>query len=152
MSTGTIILIVVLVLVVLGLMALGAAMSRRRRHQRHHAQAEQLRDQAAAGAAGVDRSQTRAQEADVRAQEARREAERAEQEAARAHTGAAQHEAAVEDRVREADRVDPQVDHRSEGYRPESPGATEHHAASTGPVDEHGRPIDEGEPGTHPAT
>ena len=30
-------------------------------------------------------------------------------------------EATVEDRVREADRVDPDVDHRSEDYQPETP-------------------------------
>jgi hypothetical protein len=40
-------------------------------------------------------------------------------------------EATVEDRVREADRVDPDVDHRDESYQPEAPTATGRHSTES---------------------
>ena len=52
---------------------------------------------------------------------ARAEAARAEQDAAQAQQGVQVEEARVEDRVRAADDVDPDVDTRSDDYRPDDP-------------------------------
>ena len=57
-------------------------------------------------------------EAERTAETARQEARRAEQESAVAQRAAAQARAQQEDVVREADRVDPVVDHRAEDYQP----------------------------------
>ena len=59
-----------------------------------------------------------AHEAEVRAEAARLEAERARREADEASTALAQQEAVREDRLREADRLDPTVDHKADDYRP----------------------------------
>ena len=117
MSNEQIIWLVVAIVVVVALAGLAVAASRRRgtakaEHRRH--EAEQLREDAVAGASGLDSSR-------AQAQEARTEAQQAKARATQAERGAAMDEATVEDRVREADRVDPDVDHRAEDYEPEAP-------------------------------
>ena len=62
-----------------------------------------------------------AQEAEARAQQARAQAERAEAEAHEARTVHQVEEAEHEDRIREADRIDPQVDHKADDYSPRTP-------------------------------
>ena len=61
-------------------------------------------------------SPRQAQEAEARAQQARAQAERAEAEAHEARTVHQVEEAEHEDRIREADRIDPQVDHKADDY------------------------------------
>ena len=58
---------------------------------------------------------------------ARAEAARAEQAAAEANQGVTVEEARVEDRLRTADAVDPDVNTRTDDYRPTEPGT---HAAT----------------------
>ena len=67
-----------------------------------------------------------AKEAEARAERLRLEAERAQDSAAQARQGYDVEQARVEDRIREADRLDPDVDHRTRTYdevAPTAPGA-----------------------------
>ena len=120
-TTGWIILI--LVILVVAAAAAYAVMNNRRKGAKRE-EAMQLREEAAQTTASVDHSQREAQEAAARAEVARAEAARAEEEAARAQQGMQVEEARVEDRVRTADHIDPDVDTRSEDYRPEAPPTT----------------------------
>ena len=117
MSNEQIIWILVAIVVVVALVGVAMMASKRRgtakAEDRRH-EAEQLREDAVAGASGLDSSR-------AQAQEARTEAQQAKARATQAERGAAMDEATVEDRVREADRVDPDVDHRAEDYEPEAP-------------------------------
>jgi FtsZ-interacting cell division protein ZipA len=117
-ETSQIIWIVVAVVVVLAIVAVLAMMNRKRKQSRSEAarnRAGELRQDAASGAAGLETSRSDAHQA-------RAQADAAQARAAEAEERAAMEEAAVEDRVREADRVDPDLDHRSDDYRPEVPG------------------------------
>ena len=92
-----------------------------RRTEAKREEAERLREEAAAVHGAVEASRREAEEAAARAEVARAEAARAEQDAARAQQGVQVEEARVEDRVRAADSVDPDVDTGAEDYRPRSP-------------------------------
>jgi FtsZ-interacting cell division protein ZipA len=134
-ETSTIIWIVVAVVVVVVALAALGAMRRRRSTKTEAArkQAGALRQEAAGGAAGLQASQAEAQRARAEADAAAARAREAEQRAGMT-------EAQVEDRVREADRVDPDVDHRSDEYRPEFPAGTDDRRDVRGDVE--GRPAD----------
>jgi FtsZ-interacting cell division protein ZipA len=115
MSTiGWIVVAVVIVVVVLALLALWRAQHRRTLAAR----AQTLREEARSHAPEVGQNRLEAHEAQVRADAAHLEAERARRDAEAAKTALAQQEAADEDRIREADRLDPAVDHEADGYRP----------------------------------
>jgi hypothetical protein len=136
-STATIVLIIVIVLIVVALIGLAAWMSNKKKMEHRRAEAERIRQEAAAHEGGLQESQVRAREAEVEAEQARLQAQRAEEEAARAHQGVSQERALHEDKLREADRLDPNVDHRAEGYNPDT-RATETSAPAydeTGRVD-----------------
>lgn len=155
MSSEQIIWVLVAIVVVVALVAVALMASKRRgsakvEHRRH--EAEQLREDAVAGASGLTSSR-------AEAQEARAEAEAARARATQAERGAAMDEATVEDRVREADRVDPDVDHRSDDYRPETPGprgdattspTTEPTASRTAPPPRQSEPNPETDPDATP--
>jgi hypothetical protein len=121
MSSEQIIWVLVAIVVVAALVGVAMMASRRR----GTAKVEQLREDAVAGASGLTSSR-------AEAQEARAEAEAAQNRAAQAQQGAAMDEAVVEDRVREADRIDPDVDHQADDYRPETPTARGDAATSDG--------------------
>jgi hypothetical protein len=122
MDTSTIVWIVVGVLVLLALAALAVAAQRRRKERKlaeDRAEANRLRTEAhTASQQQVAGARVDAKEAEARAERARLEAERAREEAARAHQGLQVEEARTEDRLREADRLDPDVDHSSGDERP----------------------------------
>ena len=122
MSTATIVWIVVVVIVVIALAAIIAAVARRKRLESKRTTAQAIRQETAtSGAEDTARARVEAQEAQARAARARLEAERAEAEAAESHRGAQVEEAKYEDRLREADRVDPDVDHTRDDYQPLRP-------------------------------
>ena len=119
--------IIVLVVVVLLLVAAAVALMGRRKRRRlqlaeqHRAGArEELRD--------LHQHQAHADEAEQRAAAARAEAERAERAAREARETQQVQAARAEDKVREADRLDPRVDHKADDYQPGSdravPGET----------------------------
>lgn len=123
MDTDTVIWIVVAIVVALVVLGLVAALMGKRRKRQHEARAAELRQDAAARTPAVEEADVRAKEAQVEADRARYEAERAEARAQEAQQARVVEEAEVEDRLREADRLDPRVDTSSGDYRPQPPHA-----------------------------
>jgi FtsZ-interacting cell division protein ZipA len=120
MTSEQVIWLLVGIAVVAALVAVAIVVSKRRgtaktEHRRH--EAEQLREDAAAGASGLQANRAEAQEARV-------EADHAQARASEAERAVAMDEATVEDRVRDADRVDPDVDHTADDYHPEAPSTS----------------------------
>jgi FtsZ-interacting cell division protein ZipA len=126
MSTAQLIWLIVAIVVVLLIVALVAMMVRRRqaaqRAEQDRARAEQLRQDAVAGSTVVQDSDLEARQARLEAERLRLEAEKAQERAREAEQGVRVEEARQEDKLREADRVDPDVDHRADGYQPTPPG------------------------------
>lgn len=129
METSTILWIVVIALVLLLVVGLIVAAARRKATERRRTQAEEIRHEAAAGTGDVSDADIRAREAEAEAERARLQAQRAEKDAAGARRDLDVEHAQHEDRVREADRLDPDVDHRATDYqadadplRPDEPG------------------------------
>jgi FtsZ-interacting cell division protein ZipA len=117
------IIVIVIAVVVLG----GAAfLAQRKKRESEIAQAEAVRAQAADQARStLPDAQDRAAEAEAQAAEARASAERAEAEARAAQVEAAQVEAEHEAQVRDADRIDPRVDHKADDYEPQVAGTAD---------------------------
>jgi len=119
----TLIIVIVVVLVVA---AVAAFLVNKRNKDAKIAQAEELRSQAATQAqTTIAPAQQDAAEAQRRAEEARLQAERAEAEAREAQVAAQQVEAEHEAQVRDADRLDPRVDHRADDYSPQVAGSVD---------------------------
>jgi hypothetical protein len=112
--------IIVLALVVIVLIGMAGYLMNRKKAEQNRARARDLRLEASSGATVIPDAQVKAQEAEARAERARLEAERAEAEAALANSSLIAEQAQYEDRIREADRLDPDVDHRSSGYSPDT--------------------------------
>ncbi|MEO5662216.1 MAG: hypothetical protein ABIR39_02940 [Nocardioides sp.] len=119
MTTSQIVWTIVIVAALLLLIGLVVASMRKKNQDANRARAGQLREQADIQAAGLPDTQARADQAREQAERARLEAERAEEHAATVRAEAAQEQAAQEDRIRAADRLDPDVDHRAKDYSPE---------------------------------
>jgi cytoskeletal protein RodZ len=143
-TIGWIILVIVILVIVAGV---AYALMGNKRTAARRQEAETIRSEASENAAAVEAQRREAQEAAARAEVARAEAARAEQAAAEANQGVTVEEARVEDRLRTADRVDPDVDTRAEDYRPGETGTTggttyadpDDHTAT----DVTGRPLDD---------
>ena len=121
--TTTVIIIIVVVLVVA---AIAAFLINKRNKDAKIAHAEELRSQAASQAqTTIAPAQQDAAEAERKAEEARLQAERAAAEAREAQVAAQQVEAEHEAQVRDADRLDPRVDTRSDDYTPQVGGTTD---------------------------
>jgi len=119
----TLIIVIVVVLVVA---AVAAFLVNKRNKDAKIAQAEELRSQAASRAqTTIAPAQQDAAEAERKAEEARLQAERAETEAREAQVAAQQVEAEHEAQVRDADRLDPRVDHRADDYSPQVAGSVD---------------------------
>jgi FtsZ-interacting cell division protein ZipA len=119
-SAGTVWLIVAIIVIVL-VIALIVVMMNKRKTEQRRVEAEQLRAKASGEAPQVDESGRQAAEAAAEAERARVQAERAEAQAAEARQTHQMDEAGHEERLREADRIDPDVDHQADGYQPRSP-------------------------------
>jgi FtsZ-interacting cell division protein ZipA len=132
-TVGWIILIVVIAVIVIGV---AVALNGNRRTAAKREEAESLRAEAAERTASVEASRREAEEQAARAEVARAEAARAEEAALQAQQGVQVEEARVEDHVRAADRVDPDVDTRSDEYRPTTPapGTAAGSATATDPT------------------
>lgn len=116
----------VVVVVLIGAFVLLRVLNRRKAEQNRQ-RASGLRSEAAAHTGGLQQAEHRAREADHVAEGRRVEAEKAEAVAAEAHRDLAVEQAQVEDQVRLADRVDPDVDHRAKDYTPQSPTTATSH-------------------------
>jgi FtsZ-interacting cell division protein ZipA len=116
----TVIWIVVAVVVVLLILGLLVALMGKRRTEQRKGQAAELRQDARSRTPDLDEADVRAREAEVEAERARLEAQRAETRATEAEQARAAEQAGYEDRIREADRVDPAVDTGSSDYQPDT--------------------------------
>ena len=106
---------IVIALIVIG--ALASMISKRRTEQRR-TRAEELRAEASEKAGGLAESQRSADEARAKADLAAAEAERAREQAARAEQGHQVEQASYEGKLREADKLDPEVNTRAKDYEP----------------------------------
>lgn len=131
--SGTEVLIAVVIVVVVLLVVAGLLVSsRNRKRQQAREQAERLRADAAGVAAVQPEQAAQVREKEAAAAQARAEAERLEQEAHTTRTDYDMTRAQQEDAVREADRLDPDVDHRAADYRPSEPAPPTPAGAATG--------------------
>lgn len=110
--------VIVAVVVLAVVLAVVAMMSKRRAEQRR-VRAEELRREASAQASGLTESEREAEEARAKAELAKAEARKAEERAATAEQGHQVEQASYEDKLREADRLDPEVNHRAKDYEPD---------------------------------
>ncbi len=115
--------IILIVLAVILALALIASALRRKKDQAGRERASELRSEAAATAASTQVQEARAREAKAEADRARAQADRLEAHAAEQRTSYDMTRAHQEDRVREADRLDPDVDHHATEYQPDLNGA-----------------------------
>lgn len=121
MDNEQIIWIVVIALAALVLIGLIVAAMRKKSMEAKRSKAQELRQEAAGGAATLPDAHARAEQAAVQAEHKRFEAERAEQEAQAARTEVEQERARHEDQIRAADRLDPDVNHKAKDYTPQAP-------------------------------
>jgi flagellar biosynthesis/type III secretory pathway M-ring protein FliF/YscJ len=124
MSTTQIVWTIVVVVVVLVLLAVLAGLLRTRSSGHRRRKAEEIRTEASTQVADVQRSHHDASRAEADAQRARAQAEQAEARAGEARRAADQERAGYEDRLREADRIDPDVDHETVDYSSDTPPPT----------------------------
>lgn len=110
---------VIVIVVVLVIAAAVVSMTGKRRTEHRRGRAEELRQQAAGQASGLTESQRQAEERRAEAELAQAEASRAEERAATAEQGHQVEQAGYEDKLREADRLDPEVDHKAGQYEPD---------------------------------
>ena len=112
-----IVIAVVVVLAVVGLLVMAA---NKKKQEQRRTQAGELRTDAHAQSASVLDADRQARDAEAEAARARAEAEAAERQAAEAGRARDMERATHEDQIREADRIDPDVDHRSDDYVPDA--------------------------------
>ena len=118
--------LIIIIVILLVVLAAAFAVIRQRNQQANITRADQLRHEAAGQArTTIPPAQERAAQAEAEAAEARARAEQAEAEAREAQLAAQQAEAAHEGQIRAADRLDPRVDERADGYAPQVPGTVD---------------------------
>jgi FtsZ-interacting cell division protein ZipA len=122
--------IILIVLAVILAIALIATAIKRKREQVGRERASELRSDAAATAATTQVQEARAREAQAEAAKVRAQADELEAHAQEQRTSYDMTRAQQEDSLREADRVDPDVDHRSSEYQPDLNGTPEHRSAT----------------------
>ena len=155
-----------IVIAIIAVIAVAAGLAYRSTSQKSKegaiAQAEQLRETAQVEAGSdLPVAQSHLADAEAKAEVARELADQAEAEAQEARIQAGHIEAAREDQLREADRLDPRVDHSADDYQPQVPptGTSEPtevaeptaHAEPTEPT-EPALPTEPTEPGPGPST
>jgi FtsZ-interacting cell division protein ZipA len=111
--------IIIVILVALLVLGLALMLLSKKRKERHLEEAHEHRAAAREEISDVTQRKQEAAAAQARAEEARLEAERSEQAARQSQTEAQQREAQVEERLRTADKLDPNVDHKSDDYAPD---------------------------------
>jgi FtsZ-interacting cell division protein ZipA len=116
------IIVVLIVIAVLLLVGLAWTATRRKQEQLGRQRADELRSEAAETAAAHPVQEARAREAEAEAERARARADQLDAQAHEERTAFDQSRAHQEDRLREADRVDPDVNHESDGYAPDLDG------------------------------
>lgn len=115
------ILIIVIAVAVIAVLAVVAVVVTKQQADSRRARAEQLRVEATTQTPVLDEAEARAQEAEARADDARAIAARARARAEEARQEVEMDQAHQEHTLREADRIDPDVNHRADGYSPTTP-------------------------------
>lgn len=131
METETVVWIVVAVVLALLLLGLLAALMSKRKTEHRKTEAAELRQDAHARTPELDQADVRARAAQVEADQARLNAQQAEAQAVEAEQSRAAEQATYEDRIREADRLDPTVDTDSPEYQPDTRYPVDGDAAPT---------------------
>ncbi len=126
------IIIILIVLAVLLAAALVWSAMKRKKDQVGRERASELRSEAATSAAAKQEQEARAREAEAEAERVRAQADKLEAQAQEQRTSYDMTQARQENAVREADRVDPDVDHRSKEYAPDLDGTPGHRAPEAG--------------------
>ena len=117
------VIIILIVLAVLLAAALICTAMKRKKNEVARQRAGELRSEAATSAVAKQEQEARAREAEAEAERARAQADKLDARAQSERTSYDQTRAVQEDRLREADRLDPDVDHRDPNYTPGA-GAT----------------------------
>jgi len=117
------VIIILIVLAVLLAAALIYTAMKRKKNEVARQRAGELRSEAATSAVAKQEQEARAREAEAEAERARAQADKLDARAQSERTSYDQTRATQEDRLREADRLDPDVDHRDPNYTPGA-GAT----------------------------
>jgi hypothetical protein len=91
---------------------------KRKKNEVARQRAGELRSEAATSAVAKQEQEARAREAAAEAERARAQADKLDARAQAERTSYDQTRAVQEDRLREADRLDPDVDHRDPDYQP----------------------------------
>src|ERR1700754_4731316 len=112
------IVVVLIVVAVLRVGALAGSATQRKRDQLGRQRADELRSEAAATAADHPVQEARAREAEAQAEQARARADQLAAQADEERTSYDMSRAQQEEHLREADKVDPDVDHQSTDYAP----------------------------------
>jgi FtsZ-interacting cell division protein ZipA len=142
MDTTQVIILVVVVLIVLALLAFLLKRMKQQKHQKRLALAEEHRTGAREELRDLQHQRADAEAAEARAKAAAAEAEKAELAAREAREAEQAQHARAEDKIREADRLDPRVDHKSKDYDPRYDRVT--------PGQQGGASHETGQPGTTP--
>ena len=128
------VIIVVIVLAVLLLAGLIAASTKRKKQEVARERAGEIRHEATVSDTTRREQEAQARATAAEAERARAEADQLEARAQQDRTAYDQTLAHQEDRIREADRLDPDVDHRDPGYSPGlADGGTHHETRTDGP-------------------
>ena len=136
------IIIILVVLAVVLVAALILSAMKRKKDQVGRERASELRSEAADTAATKREQEARAREAEAEAERVRAQADKLEAQAEEKRTSYDMTQARQEDAVREADRVDPDVNHRSKEYAPDLNGSPAQRSPEHG--SEHGHDHDHG--------
>lgn len=130
------VIIVVIVLAVLLLAGLIAASTKRKKQEVARERAGELRHEATVSDTTRREQEAQARATAAEAERVRAEADKLEARAQQDRTAYDQTLAHQEDRIREADRLDPDVDHRDAGYSPElADGGTQQETRTEGVSD-----------------
>lgn len=126
--SDTTMIIVAVVALVLVLLAIGLAVraSRKKTAEANRGRAAEVRSGAATETTSVEATRREAGKTEARAEHARLEAETAEAAAAEADRDLKMDQARLEDQMRTADRIDPDVNHRASDYTPTTPTVDDH--------------------------
>jgi hypothetical protein len=125
------VIIILIILAVLLAAALIWTAMKRKKDQIGRERASELRSDAATTAAAKKEQEARAREAEAEAERIRAQADKLEVHAQEERTAYDMTRAQQEEALREADRVDPDVDHRSPEYQPDLNGSPTHRADGT---------------------
>ncbi|MCW2763124.1 MAG: hypothetical protein JWR85_3325 [Marmoricola sp.] len=122
------ILIILIILAVLLAAALIWTAMKRKKDGVARQRASELRSDAATTAAAKQEQDARAREAEAEAERVRAQADKLEVRAQEERTSYDMTRAQQEDSLRDADRIDPDVDHRARDYQPDLNGSPSHRA------------------------